>query len=92
MGRRRFGHQGFLVQAAPRLAYSMETVGNDPVLRIEVPPAGEMPGYPIMETPIPVKDWTFIKSRITDTGSYDQYNKPFLDFEKNVVQANAGSR
>jgi hypothetical protein len=35
--------QGFLVQAAPRLAYSMGTVGNEPVLRFEVRPAGEMP-------------------------------------------------
>jgi len=38
-----------------------------------------------------VKGWTFIKSRITDTGSYDQYNKPYLDFEKDVVQANAAA-
>ena len=53
--------------------------------------AGEMPSYPIAVTPTPVKGWPFIQSRITDTGSYDQYNKPFLDFEKNVVQANAGS-
>ena len=83
--------KGFLVQAAPRLTYTMETVGNEPVLRFEVRPAGEMPSYPITETPTPVKGWTFIQSRITDTGSYDQYNKPFLDFEKNVAQANAGS-
>jgi mannose-6-phosphate isomerase-like protein (cupin superfamily) len=83
--------KGFLVQAAPRLAYSMETVGDEPVLRFEVRPAGEMPSYPIDETPAPVKGWTFIKSRITDTGSYDQYNKPYLDFLKDVVEANAGS-
>ena len=69
----------------------METVGKEPALRFEVRPTGEMPSYPITETPIPVKGWTFIQSRITDTGSYDQYNKPYLDFEKNVVQANAGS-
>jgi len=31
------------------------------------------------------------ESRITDTGTYDQYNKPYLDFLKDVVQANAGS-
>lgn len=83
--------KGFLVQAAPRLAYSMETVGTEPVLRFEVRPAGEMPSYPITETPTPVKGWTFIKSRITDTGSYDEFNKPSLDFEKDVVKANAGS-
>jgi mannose-6-phosphate isomerase-like protein (cupin superfamily) len=83
--------KGFLVQAAPRLTYSMETVGDEPVLRFEVRPAGEMPSYPITETPTPVKGWTFIQSRITDTGSYDEENKPFLDFEKDVVQANARS-
>jgi mannose-6-phosphate isomerase-like protein (cupin superfamily) len=83
--------KGFLVQAAPRLTYSMETVGDEPVLRFEVRPAGEMPSYPITETPTPVKGWTFIQARITDTGGYDEYNKPYLDFEKDVVQANAGS-
>jgi mannose-6-phosphate isomerase-like protein (cupin superfamily) len=82
--------KGFLVQAAPRLAYSMETVGNEPVLRFEVRPAGQMPSYPITETPAPIKGWTYIQSRITDTGSYDEHNKPYLDFEKDVVQANAG--
>jgi mannose-6-phosphate isomerase-like protein (cupin superfamily) len=81
--------KGFLVQAAPRLAYSMEKVGNEPVLRFEVrPTAGEMPSYPIDETPTPAKGWTFIQSRITDTGSYDQYNRPYLDFLKDVVEAN----
>jgi mannose-6-phosphate isomerase-like protein (cupin superfamily) len=83
--------KGFLVQAAPRLAYSVETVGNEPVLRFEVRPAGEMPSYPIDEIPTPVKGWTFIQSRITDTGCYDQDNKPYLDFLKDVVEANAGS-
>jgi hypothetical protein len=83
--------KGFLVQAASRLAYSMETVGNEPVLRFDVRPAGEMPSYPIDETPTPAKGWTFIQSRITDTASYDRYNRPYLDFLKDVVEANAGS-
>jgi len=52
--------KGFLVDAAPRLGYSMETVGNEPVLRFEVRPAGEMPSCPINEAPTPVKGWTFI--------------------------------
>ena len=52
--------KGFLVQAAPRLAYSMETVGNEPVLWFGVRPAGEMPSYPITETPTPVKGWTLL--------------------------------
>jgi mannose-6-phosphate isomerase-like protein (cupin superfamily) len=84
--------KGFLVQVAPRLTYSMETVGNEPVLRFEVRPTDEMPSYPISETPTPVKGWTFIKARITDTGSYDEFNKPYLDFDKDVVQANGKSQ
>jgi mannose-6-phosphate isomerase-like protein (cupin superfamily) len=83
--------KGFLVQAAPRLAYSMEAFGSEPVLRFEVRPTGEMPSYPIDETPTSVKGWTFIQSRISDSGGYDQYNKPYLDFWKDVVEANAGS-
>jgi hypothetical protein len=66
--------KGFLVQAAPPLADSMETVGNEPVLRPEVRPAGEMASYPIDETPTPAQGWTFIQSPINDTGSYDRYN------------------
>ena len=89
-GSSRCAKKGFLV-VAPRLAYSMETVGNEPVLRFEVRPAGEMPNYPIDETPTPAKGWTFIQSRITDTGSYDQYNRPYLEFLKDVVEANVGS-
>jgi hypothetical protein len=61
------------------------------VLRFEVRPAGEMPSYPITETPAPVKTGPLYNRASPDTGSYDQYYKPFLDFEKNVVQANAGS-
>jgi hypothetical protein len=83
--------KGFLVQAAPRLAYSMETVGNEPVLRFEVRPAGEMPSYPIDETPTPGEKVDVHPIAHHDTGSYDQYNRPYLDFLKDVVEANAGS-
>jgi len=64
---------------------------NEPVLRFEVRNAVEMPSYPIDEMPTPVKGWTFIQSRITDTGSYDRYNKSYLDFWKDDEEANAGS-
>ena len=43
--------KGFLVQVPYRVPYSMETVGDAPALRFEVPPAGETPSYPISETP-----------------------------------------
>jgi hypothetical protein len=33
-----------------------------------------------------------IQSRITATGSYDEYNKPYLDFLEDVVETYAGTR
>jgi mannose-6-phosphate isomerase-like protein (cupin superfamily) len=78
--------KGFLVQVPNRLTYSMETVGNEPVLRFEVRPAGEPPQYPITETPTPVKGVTYIKATYTGHGKYDAVNHPYIDFEKDVVQ------
>ena len=83
--------KGFLVQAAPRVVYSMETDGNEPVIYAIVTPAGQMPSYPIDETPTPVPGWTFIQAHITETGGYDKDNVPYLDFLKDVVAKNAGS-
>jgi len=83
--------KGFLVQAAPRVEYAMETVGTEPVIYAMVTPSGQMPSYPIDETPATVKGWTYIQSRISETGGYDKDNVPYLDFEKDVVAKNAGS-
>ena len=79
--------KGFLVQVPYRVPYSMETVGNEPSLRFEVPPAGETPSYPVSETPTPAKGMKFIKADYTGRGKYDDVNKPYVDFEKDIVQA-----
>jgi hypothetical protein len=81
--------KGFLVQVPYRIPYSMETVGDEPVLRFEVRAAGEVPSYPATETPIPVKGWKFVDTIYTGRGKYDEINKPYLDFEKVVVQGGA---
>jgi mannose-6-phosphate isomerase-like protein (cupin superfamily) len=83
--------KGFLVQAAPSMDYSMETVGDVPALRFEVTPAGEMPSYPASETPTPITGWKYIKTTITDRGKYDDVNKAFLDFNKDIVAADGKS-
>ena len=83
--------KGFLVDVAPRLAFSIENTGATPVVFFRVTPAGEMPSYPIDETPTPVKGWKFIRSTISETGTYDDVNKPYLDFNKDVVAANGKS-
>ncbi|HEX4635257.1 MAG TPA: hypothetical protein VH189_03690 [Rhizomicrobium sp.] len=80
--------KGFLVQVPYRVPYSMETVGDTPALRFEVLPAGETPSYPIAETPDPAKGMTFIKASYTGRGKYDEINKPYIDFEKDIVAAN----
>jgi mannose-6-phosphate isomerase-like protein (cupin superfamily) len=78
--------KGFLVQVPYRIPYSMETVGDAPVVRFEVRAAGEVPSYPISETPSPVKGWKFVDTIYTGRGKYDDANKPYLDFEKDIVQ------
>jgi mannose-6-phosphate isomerase-like protein (cupin superfamily) len=83
--------KGFLVDVATHLSYSIENTGTTPVVFFRVTPAGQMPSYPISETPTPVKGWKYIKASINDVGSYDADNKPFLDFNKDVVAANGKS-
>jgi mannose-6-phosphate isomerase-like protein (cupin superfamily) len=76
----------FLIQVPKRLTYSMETVGNEPALRLEVAPAGEPPQYPISETPTPVPGFKYIRATYSGHGEYEGVNRPFIDFEKEVVQ------
>ena len=71
--------------------YSMEVVGDTPALRFEVRPAGEMPSYPASETPPTIKGWKYVKTSITDRGKYDEVNRPYLDFLKDIVAANGRS-
>jgi mannose-6-phosphate isomerase-like protein (cupin superfamily) len=96
--------KGFLVDVAPHLPYSIENNGTEPVVFFRITPAGEIPMYTLDETPTPVKGWEFIRAKasvtlgskpdgtpITDGHNYDDYNKPFLDFNKDVVAADAKS-
>ena len=83
--------KGFLVQVAPDMPYSMEVVGNEPALRFEVRPAGEMPSYIGSETPTPIPGWKFVKVTGGGNGKYAEGDKPYLDFNKDVVAANGPS-
>jgi mannose-6-phosphate isomerase-like protein (cupin superfamily) len=84
--------KGYLIDVAPRLAYSLENTGTEPVVFWRVTPAGQMPSYLVNETPTPVKGWKYVQAKITSTGGYDAPNMPFLDFNKDVVAANGKSR
>ncbi len=72
--------KGFLVQAPYRNVYSMEVVGDQPGLFLEVTVTGSPTMYPIDETPTPVPGMEFVKVSISGKKQYDQRNKPFLDF------------
>ncbi|HVV27950.1 MAG TPA: hypothetical protein VHC40_08290 [Rhizomicrobium sp.] len=76
----------FLVQVPKRLQYSIETVGKEPSLRFEVRPSGEPPQYPVSETPTPVPGFKYIEAVYTGHGDYDKVNRPYIDFEKQIVQ------
>jgi mannose-6-phosphate isomerase-like protein (cupin superfamily) len=76
----------FLIQVPKRLTYTMETVGDEPVIFFQMLPAGEAPEYPITETPDPVKGKEYIKATYTGHGDYDKINNPYIDFEKEIVQ------
>jgi mannose-6-phosphate isomerase-like protein (cupin superfamily) len=76
----------FLIQVPKRLQYSMETVGSEPVLFFRMTPAGETPDYPLSETPTPVKGVQYIQAAYSGHGDYDAVNKPYIDFEKQIVQ------
>lgn len=81
--------KGFLVQVPYRVPYSLETVGDTPSLRFEVRAAGETPSYPISETPQKVPGMDFTRASYSGGGKYEGINKPYLDFEKDIVSANA---
>jgi mannose-6-phosphate isomerase-like protein (cupin superfamily) len=78
--------KGFLVQVPYRVPYSMETVGDAPSLRFEVRASYEQPSYVASETPTPVPGWKYVQSNYTGRGSYDAANKPYLDFQKEIVE------
>lgn len=80
--------RGFLVQVPYRTAYSVETVGSEPSVRFEVTAAQAVPLYPADETPPPLAGKKYVKVSYTGRGGYDEVNKPYLDFNKDVVGAN----
>ena len=82
--------KGFLVQVPFRVPYSLEAEGDSPALRFEVVASRAVPLYPIGETPTPAEGRQYVKVSISGRGKYDDVNKPYIDFPKDVVEA--GSR
>ena len=85
--------KGFEINIPLRLSYTMETVGNEPALWLEVHQAGDVPIYPVEGTPQKPKDIKGYKyTRVITSGGdgvYDGSNKPYLDYYKDVVKGGA---
>jgi mannose-6-phosphate isomerase-like protein (cupin superfamily) len=77
--------KGYLVQVPYRNMYSMETVGNRPSLRFEVNIAKARKMYPMDEKPVPLSGFEFVPVRVPGKGTYDEGNKPFVDFNAVVA-------
>jgi mannose-6-phosphate isomerase-like protein (cupin superfamily) len=82
--------KGFEVNIPFRLPYTMETVGSEPALWLEVHQAGDVPIYPIEgspEKPKDIKGYKYTQVILNGgDGVYDGTNKPYLDFYKDIVQ------
>jgi mannose-6-phosphate isomerase-like protein (cupin superfamily) len=77
--------KGYIVQVPYRNLYTMETVGDQPSLRFEVNIAKARKMYPVDETPVPVAGMEYVRARVAGRGTYDNGNKPFVDFNAVVA-------
>ncbi len=83
--------KGWLVQVPYRNIYWMETVGDEPSVRLEVIRSGRTPLYPATQNdpgPAPTaKDKTYVlASYRTPPDPYTDQNKPYLDFWGDFVK------
>jgi mannose-6-phosphate isomerase-like protein (cupin superfamily) len=87
--------KGFLVQVPLRVPYSMEVVGDEPGLRLEITRGGALPSYPLdsgaKPKPIAGQHYEKISYPTKPVGGgmdvYTEKNQPYLDFRKDYVQA-----
>ena len=77
--------KGFLVQVPDRTPYRLETVGAAPSLRLEVMVGGASTFYTLDETPVPAPGMEFVKVTLPGRGQYDESNRPYLDFPREIV-------
>jgi mannose-6-phosphate isomerase-like protein (cupin superfamily) len=78
--------KGFLVQVPFRVPFTLESVGDKPSLHFAVRRTGAIPLFPENVTPdaAPAGE-TYQKVSFTGKGAYDDVNRPYLDFQKEIV-------
>ena len=67
------------MQVPYRTPYELETVGDEPSLRLEVAVAGASTLYPLDVKPVPVPGKQFVEVTMPGRGKYDEINRPYLD-------------
>lgn len=77
-----------------RLPFTLETVGKEPALWLEVHGAGDLPIYPVATTldkPQDTRGFTYVKAAMTGgAGRYREQDRAHLDYYKEVI--NGGQR
>jgi len=85
--------KGFEIDVPFRLPFTLEAIGQEPALWFEVHAAGDLPIYPVESTTQKPKDVNGFSYQQTTLGGgdgkYDEANKPYLDYFKDVVQGGA---
>lgn len=81
--------KGFLINVPYRNAYSMEAIGTEPVLRVEVIRTGRLPVFPFVEgEPAPTAPglhYAKVSYNVLPA-AYSGVNKPFVDFQKDWAE------
>ena len=85
--------KGFEIDIPFRVPFTLETVGDQPALWFEVHQAGDMPIYPVTTNPDKPRDpngYRYMKVLLSGgAGSWDNQNRPYLDYYKDVVNGGA---
>jgi mannose-6-phosphate isomerase-like protein (cupin superfamily) len=84
--------KGFEINIPYRTPYTLEVVGNAPVLYFMVREADHHPLYPVdthPEKPRDIPGYVYVRSSTTPSrGTIDEGQKLYLDYFKDVIQAN----
>ena len=78
--------KGFLVQVPSAHFVQVEALGSAPALRFEVTQTLSPPYYAEGETPVPIRGRRFIRSGYYTAPAPYGDKKPFVDFQKDIVQ------
>ena len=82
--------KGFEIDVPFRIPFTLETIGGEPALWLEVHQADDTPIYPVATHPEKPKDppgYTYTKVVLSGgPGTWDAQNKPYLDYFKDVVE------